>query len=327
MKPLHIEIFSPSPIQSSVHTIDIAPTILLNRFHSHVSASWRAIPVPASVHGIDKMPPEHKKHIFPILPSTDFLLARMGKGPDCHRYEREFTDLKFVATIGCITWGLSTFNPDIKTPEDLIGKKIGVEAEGGAPRVLSDAVLRDAWGIYDKVEIKDYHPPQVKIGLLSGDIDATFWIQTWETVDGFACSDMDILDERQVYWVGLSLEDIDRINRANPFKLHRQLMPRGSIRATGQKADPPEDVGLPGFALSLCAWDDSEEELIYEMVRFLDEKSELWPDRVLGCPFSLARMAKFPGITEDMVHPGALRYYQEKAVEIGMPVQLLRIGE
>ncbi len=44
----------------------------------------------------------------------------------------------------------------------------------GAPLVLSDAVFRDAWGIYDKVEMKDYHPPQVKQGLLSGDIDATF---------------------------------------------------------------------------------------------------------------------------------------------------------
>jgi hypothetical protein len=38
-------------------------------------------------------------------------------------------------------------------------------------------------------------------------------------------------------------------------------------------------------------------------------------------------MARFPGITEDMVHPGALKYYTEKKIKIGEPIQLLRIDD
>jgi hypothetical protein len=226
-----------------------------------------------------------------------------------------------------MTWGLVTHDPEIRTPGQLIGKKIGLEPEGGAPRVLTDAVLRDAWGIYDKVQLIDCHPPEVKQGLLSGDLDATFWVRTWEVVDGFQCSDLGVLDAKETHWIGLSLEDVDRINEKNPWDLHRLLMPRGSIRAEGRnKVDPPEDVGLPGFTNGICAWESTEDEVIYELVRFLDEKSVLWPDYTNGCLLNLVRMTRFPGMTEDMVHPGALKYYREKGIPIGNPVQLRRLN-
>jgi TRAP-type uncharacterized transport system substrate-binding protein len=231
-----------------------------------------------------------------------------------------------VASVFCATWGIGTYDPEIRSPEHLIGKKIGVEPEGGSPRLFTDALLRDAWGIYDKVTLVGCYPPKAKKGLLSGDLDATHWVRTWEVVGGFECSDLSLLNERQLHWISLSLEDVDRINEKNPWNLHRLLMPRGSIRAKGSKLDPPEDVGLPGFIPAICAWDATEEEVVYEFVRFLDEKSELWPEYSNGRPLSLARMSRFPGITEDMVHPGALRYYNEKGVKVEDPVQLRRLN-
>lgn len=324
-KPVHLDFFSPAPINSNIHPMDIAPVKLLNRFHQWITASWRAIPVPAALHEIDKLPPELKKHTLPLLPNTDFMPARLGEGPACHRYNRAFAELRFVATLGCVGWGLATYDPLIKTPRQLIGKKIGVEPEGGAPRVLMDAVLRDAWGIYGDVILKDYYPPRVKEGLLSGDIDATFWLRAWEVLDGFTCSDPDILDEKDTHWIGLSLEDINRMNTQNSWKLHRLLMPMGSIRARGPKADPPEDVGLPGFTFGICAWEETEGWVVYELLKFLDDKAELWPEYSEGCLLSLGRMSRFPGMTEGMVHPGALIYYKEKGISIGGQVELRRI--
>lgn len=324
---VHLELFSPAPIGSvPFHYAAIVPVNLLNRFHSRITASWRAIPVPAMMHKIDTLPSEVKKYSLPILPNTDFVIARQGEGPPCHCYNRAFTELRFVATLCCGTWGVTTYDPEIKTPEQLIGRKIGVEPEGGAPRVLMDAVLRDAWGIYNKVVIVECGPLQVKQGLLSRDLDATFWVRTWEVVDGFACGDLGVLDARETHWVSLSREDVERINNRNPWKTHRVLMPRGSIRARGPKVDPQEDVGLPGFTSALCAWENTEGEVVYELLRFLDEKSQLWPDYTDGCPLSLARMSRFPGITEDTVHAGALRYYNEKGIRVGDPVQLRRLN-
>jgi TRAP-type uncharacterized transport system substrate-binding protein len=325
--PVHLDFVSPTPVYGATHQMEITHVKLLNQFHSRITASWRAIPAPEHLIKTSELPIEQKKHTLPIVPNTDFIPARMGEGPvPCHCYDKPMEDLKFVASITPTPWGLVTYNPDIKTPEQLIGKKIGVEPEGGSPRVLADAVLRDAWGIYDKVELKDCHPPQVVQDLLSGDIDATFWMQVWETLEGFDCSLLKLLEEKDTYWIGLSLEDIDRINRKNDWKLGRFLAPQGSIRVAGSKKDPIEDVGLPSFTGAICAWDDTAEEVVHELVKFLDKNSDLWPEYSGGCPLSLARMVRFPGLSEDMVHPGALKYYREMDVKISDPIQLRKMS-
>ena len=119
---------------------------------------------------------------------------------------------------------------------------------------------------------------------------------------------------------------IDRINEKNNWQMGRVLVPMGSIRVAGPKQDPPEDVTLPSFTGAICAWDGTEDEVVYELVRFLSKKSELWPEFSGGCPLSLARMSRFPGLKEEMVHPGALKYYKKKGVGIGGLVQLPNLG-
>ncbi|OPX41816.1 MAG: hypothetical protein B1H13_00140 [Desulfobacteraceae bacterium 4484_190.3] len=322
IKPVHLEIFSPSPMGSLHFTLDTAPVKLLNRFHKRITASGRAIPAPNHLHMIDKLPQELKKHSLPIVPNTDFLPAILGKGPQWHNYQREFTDLKFVATTALSAFALATYDPEIRTPQHLTGKKVGIRPRPSSLRVLKEAILRDAWGIYDKVILKDCFRSEAKDGLLKGDFDATFWFENRQVVDGFECLEPLALEAKDTGWVGISLEDTDRINRNNPWKLHRVLVPGGSLRANGPKLDPPMDIGMAGLSTALCAWDSTEDEVVYELVKFMDKYSHLWPDFTNGCPLSLSRMSSFPGLTEDVVHPGALEFYNERGIKIGQPVQL-----
>jgi hypothetical protein len=99
---------------------------------------------------------------------------------------------------------------------------------------------------------------------------------------------------------------------------------KGSIHAQGKKVDPPYVIGLASFSTAICAWDSTEDEVVYELVQFLDEKFHLWPEYAVGCPISLLRMSRYPGFMEDMVHPGALKYCKKKGIEVGGAV-LLRI--
>ncbi|MBW1769331.1 MAG: hypothetical protein JRJ65_20085 [Deltaproteobacteria bacterium] len=80
------------------------------------------------------------------------------------------------------------------------------------------------------------------------------------------------------------------------------------------------------FSTAICGWDSTDDEVVYELVKFLDEKSWLWPEFSGGRPMSLARMSRYPGLTEDMVHPAALEYYKEKGISIGRNVKLHRMN-
>jgi TRAP-type uncharacterized transport system substrate-binding protein len=90
--------------------------------------------------------------------------------------------------------------------------------------------------------------------------------------------------------------------------------------------NPQEDIGLVAITETLCAWDITEDEIVYELVRFLDEKASLWPEYTYGCLSSLARMSRCPMVTDDIVHPGALRYYEEKGIKVGGKIELHRLN-
>ena len=322
IKPAHLEFFSPAPTGSPMHSMDVTPVKLLNRYHPRITASWRAVPLPDQIPLIDRLPDERKKHSLPIVSSVDFMPARRGEGPSWHRYERPFEDLKFVATTSVIGFGMSTFDESINMPEQLAGKAIAVVPRPSSLMVLCEAVLRDGWGIYDQVVLKESFYPEARKALLAGEVNATFWNTMWEIEGGFQCLDPGILQERQAYWIGLSLDNVKDINEKNPWDLHRMLVSAGSIAAKGPKLDPPLDVGLAGLSIAICAWDSAEHDLVYELVRFLDEMASQWPDHTKGCPLSLGRMAKFPGISDELVHSGALAYYKENRIAPGDPGQL-----
>jgi len=300
IKPVHLEFFSPAPMGSTSYIVDTAPVILLNRFHKRITASARAIPAPDHLHMIDKLPNELKRYSLPVVPNTDFLPAILGKGPEWHCYQRKFTDLKFVATIGISAFALATYDPGIKIPQHLIGKTLGIRPRPSSLRVLKDAILRDAWGIDDNVIYKDCFRPHARKGLLEGDFDATFWFEIRQVVDGFEYLEPSGIEINNTQWVGISMEDVDKMNKKNPWKLHHVLVPRGSLRTNGPKLDPPMDMGMAGLSMALCAWESTENEVIYELLKFMDD----------------------PGLTEDSVHSGALEYYTDCGMKIEEPVQL-----
>jgi len=324
IKPVHLDFISPGPI-------NLVTTKLLNKFHPWITATSRAIPAPDHLHKIHTLPPELKKFTLPIMPNTDFTYAVQAGGPPEHKYEREFKDLKFIASKSVSSPGIFTLEQGIQTPEQLEGKRIGVVPKASSNWIWTYAILRDAWNIYDKVTLVTCPTPMHGIEkLISGEMDATMWgFFIYETIDGNGFStrpSLKLLEGKKIHWISLSLEDVEKINRANPWKMGRLLMPKGSLKSEGVIAiDPPNDVGLVDFTVAICAWDITDDDVVYELLKFLDEKAALWPEFSGGRPMSLARMSRYPGLTEDMVHPAALKYYKEKGIHVGREVILHRM--
>ena len=240
--------------------------------------------------------------------------------------------MKFIASKPGSSPGIFTLDQDIHTPEDLVGKKIGVVPKASSNWIWTYALLNDAWDIYDKVNLVTCPTPNHGLEkILKGEIDATMWgFFLMETIDGNGFSTQPGLDDfegKKINWINVSLEDVEKVNEVNPWKMGRVIMPKGSLRSEGVKAlDPQEDVGLVDFSTAICGWDSTDDDVVYELLKFLDEKSSLWPEFSGGRPMSLARMSRYPGLTENMVHPAALIYYKEQGITIGTEVSLLQLN-
>ena len=301
---------------------------LLNEYHPMITATWKFYPLPGSVSKIDQMPPDQKKHAFVgYLTPTDFLTARAGAGPEQHKYERTYTDLLFVGTVGAGGWTFLTKDPELaKDPRKLAGKKIGVnctrgEAVWGSPDLLSNAIVRDAWGIFDQVEFVKVMFPAAGGMLDAGLVDAAFWGMANDmsgkfTVPGILYTP---LKNSQYYWIPLTQDDVDKINAANVWKISLITVPKDALKLPGSPSEtvnPPEDVTMANFGAVMTAWADTEDELVYEMLKFLVDNADKIKEANLRLNPDPKSMAQCPGLTADMVHPGALRFYQEQGIEI-----------
>jgi len=301
---------------------------LFTKYHTWINAEWKFLPLPISLHTIDKMPPDKKKYAFAaFLPPTDFLLARAGGGPEKHKYNRAFTDLLFAANVSNGGWTFFTKDPELAAdPRKLAGKVVGVvnapEARTwGSPTLLSNAIFRDAWGIIDKVDQIEVSLPEVGGMFEAGMIDAAFWgmannMSGTYTIPG---PFIGLLRSSPTYWIPLTQEDVDKINAANPWKISLLTLPKDAIKVPGpplQWTNPPDDVTMCDFGGALAVWKETEEDVVYEMLKFIVDNAERIKKAGLRMHPDPKKMAQWAGLTKDMVHPGALRFYKEYGINI-----------
>jgi hypothetical protein len=231
-------------------------------------------------------------------------------------YSREYTDIKWVARISHNLFGFVTYDPDIKTGQDLMGKKVGLHRVGEDPNFIGIALLKDAWGVWDEITPVYHGAQDHKDLMLTGIVDAALSGSVGSAPGGKWMTTANVpplVAARECYWIPTTEEDLGKMDAANPWTTVWASIPKD---AAG-KDMPPEDIIIPGFSSGLACWDTADEEMVYELVKFLDENRDDWELRS-RMPGGVEVMADFgPGITEDDVHPGALRYYKEKGISIG----------
>lgn len=261
----------------------------------------------------DKLPAERRKYcMINSLVSTEYTRARLGLRP----WPRKMTDLKVVNVEFIPGMTLGTYDPNIKTPQDLAGKKIGTFVKVAAPNALFFALLKDAWGISDKVQLSYYRPMSMKDALVTGTVDAVFAINFTELNGGKfgeAPFSANVRGARKTYWINITEEDIAKINKNNPWETTRMLVPKDALGP----GIPPQDTGLITMVMGMIAWQDMPEDVVYELAKFVYENRAEWSKRLRGSRMDHDSIIGWPGITKDMVHPGAAKYYKEKGIKIG----------
>ena len=77
--------------------------------------------------------------------ASTFWLAIRGQAP---LFDRKY-DLKVILSFAVTPGMFATSDPNIKGPQDLVGKKVGVGEQGSAFLAETQFLLRDCWGIWD----------------------------------------------------------------------------------------------------------------------------------------------------------------------------------
>ncbi len=310
---VNISLYASSPAVAPPYHLAVQLMQLINDLHPQ----WAAAAMPGMGDHqvwktIDELSPELKKHAINVgTPSTGLAIGWAGEG----MFVRPYPDFKVIGGGYLEPMVYVTFDPAIKGPQDMIGKRVATHRQGDAPEILGRGLLR-AWGILDKVELSYHSAGDFKDVLVTGVADVAFagggtlleggkW--------GPAAFTAPIVAARDTYWITATEEDVRKINETEVWETELMLIPKDAMG----KNYPLHDVHSITFWTNFGCFDVAEEELIYEFVKFLNDNAAEYTRRTGGFPMSAAHMASLFLMTEENCHPGALRYYKEKGVKIG----------
>ncbi len=192
-----------------------------------------------------------------------------------------------------------TMNPDIKTVADLKGKTVSIGVSGSG--VYFNAI--DVLGAYGLTE-NDIKPVYQNFGdsaesLKDGKIDAAFIVSGAPTN-----AITDLSTSGQVYLVSIDDEHIDALIEKSPYYT------KNSVAA--DVYGMPEDAQTVAVGAVVLARNDVSEDAVYKFVSSIFENpGEIQHGKAEELDINFAS-----SMTDIPYHPGAVRYFAEKGIEV-----------
>ncbi|WP_217808154.1 TAXI family TRAP transporter solute-binding subunit [Oceanibacterium hippocampi] len=203
-------------------------------------------------------------------------------------------------------WMLATADPDINTPEDLVGHTVALGPKAGTATVMAEETLK-ALGIFDKVNLQYLSFGDIFSGLQDGTIDVGLVLSWYNAADKKVGVVPGILNLEQTgrnfHIVPWTEEALRKTHDERGVPYHILKIPAGTL--------PIQDGDVTLYANPDFVAVDATfpEDLAYEFVRqTLAHLKEINAAGGLGVLFTPAFLPY--GLTEKL-HPGAARAYRE----------------
>lgn len=234
---------------------------------------------------------------------TDYL-ATEGVAPFAEKIQPSMLIANYILASA---W-LASLDETIETPEDLVGKRIGL---GRPPQILwtiePDLIIEHGWQIKDEVRIENLGTNEAAQALLNGSVDAA-------VIGGYANLE-----------TGTFLPSPQTVELLSSGRsLHHIPWGEEAIAATIEFGIPLIPTELPAGAIDgleqalptffdtafWAVYPEFDEETAYEITRMIIENVEKFADfHALGSLMTKSSLAY--GWSEERIHPGALRAYRE----------------
>jgi len=232
--------------------------------------------------------PKLRKHAFAsgTVPALYGARAGVPKGI----YPRPITGILNLWNEVGATYLLVTTDPKIKTPADLVGKRVDVGAYGNFMAITGEYLL-EAYGVKDKVASLEHSAKYQTAfaNLVDGKIDVTVigMLKLGEKKCGFNAATRELMAARKVYPLETSKEMIAKTTKISK---------------------------IPYAAWTL---EEGVEELVYELMKVLIANADKFKNySKIASWMTKENMAAMHIPVEDF-HPGAIKAYREAGVKIG----------
>ncbi|WP_180994144.1 TAXI family TRAP transporter solute-binding subunit [Bacillus sp. Marseille-P3661] len=226
--------------------------------------------------------------------------------------------------LGLFTYGpgssvaLATTDPNIKSIKDLAGKKVSIGPPGSNSYEVLYPLL-EAADIVDEVNLTPAESLGAGINALrDGTIDVA-WNSIVLTAGASGPFKELLLQEDEVYWVSFEKELFDKVKEYTPLPILPVSINKGHFTELFETdyEFPQEDTITSMYTPGYFASADIPEDIIYEIVKtVIEHKEELKNYHSSGATMA-DHMGEF--VPKDMMHPGAVRAYEEAGMLGGLP--------
>ena len=233
-------------------------------------------------------------------------MAENGMPP----FKKKFTGIKALGNWAYGGMALTTFNPDIKSIGDLVGKKVGLglmsqNNYGYFPRMI----IEKGWGLKGKVKMSMVGTKAANDSLIDGLVDVSInYIAPPLKPGGKALLPAGLKKlfsvGRPVYFVDMGKEQIEKLAKKTGCPLFPITLPAGSVE--GLK----KDVVIMGVDVGHYAMSNMRDEIAYEFAKFYWENIQRLPEYYAAGKWSTQGLTT-KATPKEMYHPGAIKFYEE----------------
>lgn len=277
-----LTIYSPAPASTRLHELNEEFGALLQA--AGLDNEVIAVALPDSINYISGLPEGTRGFHLPIVTIADLVPAIEQTGPDWHAFNRPCPDLKLLAALYDVAFGVTAVGPLVKSPEHLKGRTVYAPFRPSSVRLLTEELVNIGWELEGEVEIEDSTPLDLGPAVGRGALKATSWnITTLEDDQNVPLTRL-----RNARFLPVEDETVERLND----KLHFQL---GTCTLG--------DDQLIAFRQGIAVWDDTPDEIARKILNVLSSRNQ--------GPFftDIDTIAHWPGLDDAHRH-SALRAAQ-----------------
>ncbi len=249
-----------------------------------------------------------RAHTVALMTLSVQHLAKNGLKP----FPKPYKGMRAIMLAYRVAGAFVTLDPKIRTGRDLIGKRVGVGKKGSTSSLWPEVIFKYGWKIAGKVRLVHLGYKGSYDALRSGSISAALFNPMLPGALAPAAREL-VESVRKFYILSVPASVVARARKASGMPIYAASLPAKVL-------SPKQTQALHGYSFNIGFWADKTlpADVAYEICRIVWEHLAKFKSYHAGLKgLTHQTMALAAGSPKDF-HPGALKFYRQKKVKIGL---------